>query len=200
MSTLEECKHIYFEPKYLSDALLKYSDTYYHAHRAVLAGHSKYFYNLFESLPATEAANPIELPLLTSTIFAKAEITTDTMTKFLQFFYVADQTTLLCKDGCVLYMIDYLAFYFQCERLESQIQQCTITWIQSNQSTVGLNFFLNSLYETDQFHWTKLRDSVIAVFGSTKLSSFADQKDVYGVYDKISPETKSLVLARALGL
>ena len=172
---------------------------YYHAHRAVLAGHSKYFFNLFESLPATEAANLIELPLLTSNIFKKAEITTDNMTTFFKFFYFADQTTLVGSDGCVLSAIDYLAFYFQCERLESQIQQWTIIWMQANQSALCLNFFLSSLHETDVFHWTKLRDSLIELF-SSKLSSFGDQKDPYRVYDKISLETKSLILARALRL
>ena len=101
------------------------------------------FFNLFESLPATEAANPIELPLLTSNIFKKAEVATDKMTTFFQFFYLADQTTLVGSDGCVLSTIDYLAFYFQCERLESQIQQWTITWMQANQSTLFLNFFLS---------------------------------------------------------
>ena len=199
-AALEECEHLYFEPKYLSDVLLKYRDTYYHMHRAVLAGHSKYFHRLFESLPTEEAAKEIEIPLLTSNIFFENEIESPAMRAFLSFFYFANEATLTGNDECVLPWADYLAFYFECPELELQIQKWTISWMKAHEQDIVLPCYLNTLHESDTFHWKELREFAIDML-ARNLGKFLGQIKEHRFieeYDKVSAETKSLVLRRAI--
>jgi len=200
MSDDLDVEHVYFEPKYCSDVQLRYDSTYYHAHRSILACNSKYFYGLFESLPAAELAEPIEIPKLSRTTFYGCSIHKKWFGLFLNLcydrkfesVYIMGQNGLICPSVC------YLLHYFQCEEFEAKIQEATVKWFSSNKVTLGT--WAACLHEAEMFHWNRVKTYLVDLIASKQglLPIGEDPEYTNYWYNNISLATKADILRRLL--
>jgi len=205
MSALDDDKgdkHVYFEPKYLSDVEIKYGETYFHAHRAVLAMQCKYFDTLFQKSPETQL---ITLPhLFECPLQREKGIDAWDMERFLEFLYTQDIKRLnFGETGMVPYSTDYLAFYFQCENLTKISQASTIEWIKSlSCAEEDVECVIDLLYEAELYEWHDQR-SFCAIAVAERLISLIGSKcatETFERYKLLSPATKVLILDHALEL
>lgn len=112
-STLKVEKHVYFEPRSLSDINICYQNCVFHCHTYPLMLQCKYFETL---LTGDTKAKCIEIPALISAIYPNP-ISVDGFQNFLTL--VHDPLT---KVAWVIGNIGFLSHYFQAERLETRLQ------------------------------------------------------------------------------
>jgi len=193
----EAAAHVSFPPYYLSDVQLRYKSTVFHVHRTLLALNSKYFYNLFEKVPVGELVEVIGLPILS--IDGK-DVETDTIHNVLEFFYTRKIDKLMdpAQKKLVCTKVNYVAFYFQCEALETESQNISIQWLGSRETNLSLLW--RSLYEAEGYHQVQWKNHLIN-FLSKKIgqAAFFPDESSRAYYAKISTETKLLLLAKILG-
>jgi len=202
MSAIDQLdKHVYFDPAYCSDVLIQYKDTIYHAHRAILAAHSKYFCNLFEAWKAQECGdNIVRLPTLTTPTFLEEEIQTSTMEKLLRFFYHQQFPSLLNHRKMISAPIDYLSHYFQCESLELKLQTDLADLIGSDHS-FSKGSLLCRLHEAEVLHWDAVREKAIVRLTKNQYAiNAAEIEQESSVLLKISMDSKSEMLKRCLNI
>jgi len=194
-------EHVYFEPKYCSDVVVKYMNTCYHSHKAVLASNSKQFYALFENSQSGDEKNPLELPTLTCPTFAQKQITELDMSMFLGFFYDHSIAPLRGKNSALIAAsMGYLAHYYQCTSMESIIQAHTLGWFTQNAGDCDLGLALASLHEAELFQWTEVSTLVVNMLSKLQIdtASTITLKEIKSGLRRISSETKDSVLARLL--
>ena len=188
MTTAEEERHVYFGEKYCSDVQLKYNNTYYHVHKAVLASESKRFRYLFES-----KADVIELEPFVFPGFLYNGVPNNRLELFLSYFYTRSMNTLLTSYGCILTSIECLAHYFQCESLESKLQVITVVGLSSKQYNFGVGYLLTTLHEAESFHWMAVKDKVMEML-IQKFVHATDNECKADNFRHISVETKIALL------
>ena len=194
--SLDDCKHVHFEPMYLSDVRIKYQDTYYHVHRVVLAGQCEYFANLFATSPDTIL---VELPILVVPFFGLGNVDDDRMEKFITYLYTQKIADLLTKHKLVHAVNNYLSYYFRCTELQAEIQQRSIDWLKEHGGRVSLRLLFGWVSECEMYRTTELHSDIIKrIAKSINTAAATISAESCPLYTAMSQATKALILDNIL--
>lgn len=189
---VENLEQLYFEPKFNSDLKIIYGNKCFNLHSAILCTHSKYFYNLLEN--QKQPYEPIELPIAKDCL--TVEIPASRVEEFFNiiysnepvqekdfFHYIPKKEPLARWD---FYTTIHLAHYFQCEKLEKNLQSFPNNW---NDPTCPIQWYF--LLMAEIYNWPiQLKNQLIQTIGESldKLRKNDEDEQVKLIYEFVWPK------------